>query len=143
MPHQDLDLRLSNPSKTLYPANWLKQGGLTSEERTSSTSRQFSHCHVPRLRVNMEGWKEKVKEKAEQEIETSSHLGTAAVTSSHQEDQQHEDWTQGAEGSLKELELKKKPDDQIVHEGRKPKRLRMERLEEWGVGTSTESLTNW
>ena len=61
-----------------------------------------------------------------------------AVTSSHQEDQQHEDWTQEAKDILEELELKRKMDDQIVHAGRKPKRLRMERLEGWGVGTSTK-----
>ena len=77
----------------------------------------------------MEGWKEKVKEKAEQEAKTSSRLETTTVTSIHQEDQQHEDWTQEAEDSLEELELKRKMDDHIVHAGRKPKRLRMERLE--------------
>ena len=60
------------------------------------------------------------------------------MTSSHQEDQQNEDWTQEAEDSLEELELKRKLDDQVVHAGRKPKRLRMERLEGWVVCTSPE-----
>ena len=60
------------------------------------------------------------------------------MTCSHQEEHQLEDWTQEAEDILREMELKRKLDDQIVHAGRKPKRLRIERLEGWGLGTSPE-----
>ena len=49
----------------------------------------------------MEGWKEKadkVKEKADLEarVTTFRHLEATATTSSHQEDQQNEDFTQEA-----------------------------------------------
>ena len=60
------------------------------------------------------------------------------MTCSHQEEHQLEDWTQEAEDILREMELKRKLDDQIVHAGRKPKMLRMKRLEGWGLVTSPE-----
>ena len=41
-----------------------------------------------------------------------------------------------AEDSLEELELKRKAEPQTDQTGRKPKRLRMERLEGWGIRTS-------
>ena len=34
--------------------------------------------------------------------------------------------------------MTRKVDDQVGHAGRKPKRMKMERLEGWGVGTSPE-----
>ena len=82
----------------------------------------------------------KVKEEAILDVRaiTSASLDTTTMTSSLQEDQQIKDLTQDAEDSLEELELKRKLEDQIVHEGRKPKRLRMDRLEGWGVCTSPE-----
>ena len=48
------------------------------------------------------------------------------------------DLTQEAENSLEELDLKRKLDDQVGHAGRKPKRMKMGRLEGRGVGTSPE-----
>jgi hypothetical protein len=60
----------------------------------------------------MEGWKEKTKEK-----------GGA-------------DRTLDAEDSLEDLELKGKAEPQADPVGRKPKRVRMERLKGWGIGTS-------
>ena len=55
------------------------------------------------------------------------------MTSSLQEDQQIKYLTQDAEDSLEELELKRKLEDQVGHAGRIPKRLRLERLEGWGM----------
>ena len=48
------------------------------------------------------------------------------------------DLTQEAENSLEELDLKRKLDHQVGHADRKPKRMKMGRLEGRGVGTSPE-----
>ena len=104
-------------------------------ENILNSKAEYSRCRVPRLRVDMEGWKEKVKEEAILDVRasTSASLDTTTMTSSLQEDQQIKYLTQDAEDSLEELELKRKLDDQVGHAGRIPKRLRLERLEGWGM----------
>ena len=82
----------------------------------------------------MEGWKEKVEkrmEKAKQRITTT--------TTSQQEEEQMLTRTLEeveVEESLAEMDLKRKAEEQTSHEGRKPKKRRMEKVIGWGIGTS-------
>jgi hypothetical protein len=99
-------------------------------ENILNSKAEYSHCRVPRLRINMEGWKEKVKEKEGACI--SSSLETSAESCSLLEEQARQD----VEENLEDLELKRKSDTQADQVVRKPERLRMERLEGWGIGTT-------
>ena len=88
----------------------------------------------------MEGWKEKVKEKValEERASTVCSLETSSASKSLLEEQASLTMEKEAEDSLEDLdlELKRKSVTQMSQVGRKPKRLRMERLEGWGVGTN-------
>jgi hypothetical protein len=94
---------------------------------------------VPRLRIDMEGWKEKTKARVEQThiLPVGSRQDTTlAVPVVSMDEQERQDLIDDAEDSLEELELKRKAEPQADQTGRKPKRLKMERLEGWGIGTS-------
>jgi hypothetical protein len=83
--------------------------------------------------------KEKAKEKVEQThiLPGGSRQDTSlAVPVASLEEQEKQDLAEDAEDSLEELELKRKAEPQAGQVGRKPKRLRMERLEGLGIGTS-------
>ena len=86
---------------------------------------EYSRCRVPRLRVDMEGWKEKKKEsmiveRAEQEITTTVFI--------HQEEQ-GDALAKEAEDRLTEKDNKRKKDEQCNPEGRKTKKRKLEKLE--------------
>ena len=92
---------------------------------------EFSRCRVPRLRIDMEGWKEKVEKKLQTEVK-----GLATTTTSQQEENQMlarllEEAE--IEESLAEVDLKRKADEPTGQEGRKPKKRR---LVGWGVSDS-------
>ena len=92
---------------------------------------EFSCCRVPRLRIDMEGWKEKVEKKLQTEVKELS----TCTTSQQEENQMLARLLEEAEieESLAEMDLKRKVDDQTAHEGRKPKKRK---LVGWGVSGS-------
>ena len=95
-------------------------------ENILNSKAEYSRCRVPRLRVDMEGWKEKVKEKVilEARASTAASPGTSTQTTSLLEEQERQDLEKDAEDSLEDLELKRKSETQADHVGRKPKRMR-------------------
>ena len=52
-------------------------------ERIFNSKAEFSRCRVPRLRIDMEGWKEKVEKKLQIEVK-----GLATTSTSQQEEDQ-------------------------------------------------------
>ena len=90
---------------------------------------EFSRCRVPRLRINMEGWKENVKKKLEIDVQ-----GMTTTTTSHQkENQMLARFLEEAEieESLAEVDMKRKAEEQTSQEGRKAGSQRREGWKEW------------
>ena len=93
-------------------------------ENILSSKAEYSRCQVQRLRIDLEGWKEKVGNSLEKAVVEES--ATAAATSL-QEEPQVENLVQEAEESLADIErdIKRKQEMQAGPAGRKPKRRRM------------------
>ena len=75
---------------------------------------------------------ENAEQKATNTTETS-HQEANKILSRTQEEIEIE-----AEESLTEIDLKRKADEQVVQDGRKQKKRRLERVTGWGEGTSLE-----
>ena len=101
---------------------------------------EYSRCRVPRLRIDKEGWMEKVEKGGKDEKKMESQI-TDAVSSQEEGmnllDTGDVNFSE-AELSIGEQELKRKNETQ---KGRKSKRRRMERLEGWGLSEEIQGDT--
>ena len=103
------------------------------EEILNSKS-EFSRCRVPRLRVDMEGWKEKKKTLEQEAGITSSRTSSQLVEPSIQEVEEKR-LQEEAELSLSERDIKRKTG---MQEGSKSKRRKLAKVAGWGLQTCQE-----
>ena len=90
-------------------------------ENILNSKAEYSRCRVPRLRIDMEGWKEKTKARVEQThiLPVGSRQDTTlAVPVVSMDEQERQDLIDDAEDSLEELELKRKAEPQADQTGR-------------------------
>ena len=103
------------------------------EEILNSKS-EFSRCRVPRLRVDLEGWKEKKKTLEQEAGITSSRTSSQLVEPSIQEVEEKR-LQEEAELSLSERDIKRKTG---MQEGSKSKRRKLAKVAGWGLQTCQE-----
>ena len=76
-------------------------------ENILNSKAEYSRCRVPRLRIDMEGWKEKIKEKVtlEERECTAWSLETSTESSSLLEEQARQKLERDVEESQEEIRL--------------------------------------